>query len=414
MNDQQSSSPKVGKARARYNRSQSRKGVDTGPMATAIQPTPPEVDVDSLPASPSTEDRPLRPNKARQRIQHRSDDKKLPMVDWTWFVIGGAVIGVIGLITLIAVVAFGGNGPSQAAVPTVQSGTPVSVARVQDLPTPDIKPWDGKGRVTVLVMGLDKRPGEPGTSFRTDSLLLVSLDPATKSVGMLSIPRDTYVPIPDEPEMQPINTAYVFGELRQPGYGPKLAARTIEYNLGMRVDYYVVLEFQAVINLVDAIGGIDIDVPKTIDDKQYPDMNTNGFDPLYIPAGPTHMDGQLALKYARTRHQDSDFDRAARQQAVIMAIRKKVLRVDMLPELVTKAPTIWNEVSKGIKTNLQFDQILSLGWLAKDITDGNIHRGALSNEYLQATQYKGNAILTINRATIVKLLTDTFGANYNK
>jgi LCP family protein required for cell wall assembly len=91
--------------------------------------------------------------------------------------------------------------------------------------------------------------------------------------------------------------------------GGQLAVDTIQYNLGVRVDYYVLVEFDAFITLVDEIGGIDINVPYEIYDPEYPDMNY-GYDPLYIPAGFQHMDGELALKYARTRHGDNDFERA--------------------------------------------------------------------------------------------------------
>ncbi len=408
VNDEKPPS-KVGRARERYNRAQARKA--DGPMATSLRP--PDAPTES-PTPHQARPTEARPSKTRQRIQDRFEDRQLPKVDWTWLVIGGAVFGVVALVALIMFSAFGGSGSSPAAPATLPGGTAVSIVRPDQLPTPNIKPWDGKSRVTILLLGLDKRPGEQGSSFRTDTIILLSLDTPNKTIGMLSIPRDTFVPIPDQPEMQPINTAYVLGELKQPGAGPALVSRTIEYNLGMRIDYYVVVEFSAVINLVDAIGGVDINVPQTIDDKEYPAMNTNGFDPLYIPAGPAHMDGTLALKYARTRHGDSDFDRTGRQQQVIMAIRKKALRVDMLPELVSKAPLIWNEVSRGVKTNLQFDQILSLGWTAKDITDANIHRGAVTNEYLQAIQYKGKAIVTINRNTISKLMQETFGASYNQ
>lgn len=285
---------------------------------------------------------------------------------------------------------------------------------VEALPTVEIRPWDGQRRVTVLLMGIDQRPGEQGTGFRTDTLILISMDPATNSVGMLSIPRDLRVPIPGHADMQPINAAYVLGELSRPGYGPQLAAETVQYNLGMAIDHYVVLSFTAVINLIDAIGGIVVDVPSPIVDEEFPDLYTYGYDPLYIPAGRIEMDGLLALKYARTRHQDTDFDRTRRQQQVIMAIRDRVLRPEMLPRLVAQAPVIWNEVSRGIITDFSFEELLSIGWYAKDIPAENIRRGALDGAYILATQYQGRSILTINRNTIADLMVEVFGPDYNR
>src|SRR5258708_24243813 len=162
----------------------------------------------------------------------------------------------------------------------------------------NIRAWDGKQRFTILLMGLDKRPGEIGTGFRTDTIMLLSVNPATRSIGILSIPRDLYMPLSNQPDLQRINSVYVIGELQRPGGGPRLVMQTIQYNLGIVVNSYVAVSFDTVISLIDSMGGIDINVPETINDPEYPDMNY-GFDPLLIPAGQTHMDGPLALKYSR-------------------------------------------------------------------------------------------------------------------
>jgi LCP family protein required for cell wall assembly len=138
------------------------------------------------------------------------------------------------------------------------------VATVPVLP-PNVKAWPDKERMTILLMGLDKRPGEVGRGFRADTLILLSLDPETRKIGMLSIPRDVYLPIPNQPDMQPINSVYVLGELRRPGDGPRLTAETLSYNFGMPIDHFVVVSFETVIKLVDAIGGVDIDVAQAIE-----------------------------------------------------------------------------------------------------------------------------------------------------
>jgi polyisoprenyl-teichoic acid--peptidoglycan teichoic acid transferase len=345
-----------------------------------------------------------------RRRQEQALNNALPAINWSWGVIAVAVVGVIGVISLVMLVA-----TSARPAPTSTATLAVYAGKTQPPPTPsfDIRAWDGKQRLTVLVLGLDKRPGEIGTGFRTDTMILLSIDPTTRSIGMMSIPRDLYVPIPGESAMQRINSAYVLGELKRPGGGPALAVQTIQYNFGIPIHRYVAVSFDAVIGLVDAIGGIDINVPQTIDDPEFPDMNY-GYDPLYIPAGIVHMDGQLALKYARTRHQGTDYDRASRQQQVIMGIRQKALKAEVLGQLVGQAPALWDRLSKGVLTDFTFDQALSLGWYIKDIPAANIKRGSVEEKYIQAMQYNGETVLTPNRARIGELMAQVFGADYSR
>jgi len=350
-----------------------------------------------------------------------------PRDRWPWL-IGGAV-ALFGLTILFSVVAFlflrfssnlrpADDGTSSAEV--ADAATP----EVSETPAPTatvglgIQPWDGKHRLTILLMGIDKRPNEKGTSFRTDSMIIFSIDPATKSVGLLSIPRDLFVDIPGDTVvrnnygLQRVNSAYVIGELARPGYGPQLAMQTVQYNLGMRINHYVVFEFNTVINAVDAVGGIDINVPYTINDPAYPNMYF-GYDPLYIPAGMRHMDGTLALKYARTRHQTSDFDRAKRQQQVIMAVRDKILNLNMAPTLLAKAPQLWDQFSKTTRSDLQFEHLLQLAVYLKDIPKENIHQGVIDLSYVTGLNYNGAAVLIPERAKLGPLLRQVFGANYN-
>ena len=160
--------------------------------------------------------------------------------------------------------------------------------------------WTNTDRITALVLGIDERAQEDDF-WRTDTMILATLDPVTMRVGVLSIPRDLWVHIPGYTENR-INTAHMLGDAYEhPGGGPALAVETVEYNLGVEIDYYVRFNFQAFVELVDRIGGIDVDVPEDIDDPEYPDYNY-GFDPLFIEAGLHHFYGEEALKYARTRH----------------------------------------------------------------------------------------------------------------
>jgi len=303
---------------------------------------------------------------------------------------------------------------SKTTAPPGPSATPAPTATIGL----GIQPWDGTHRLTILMMGLDKRPGEAGTAFRTDSMMVISIDPTAKSIGVLSIPRDMFVEIPTDTVvrnsygLQRINAAYVIGELARPGYGAQLAVQATQYNLGIRINNYVVYEFTAVINGIDDLGGLDINVPTTINDPAYPNMY-DGYDPLYIPAGMIHMNGTLALKYARTRHQTDDLDRARRQQQILMAARAKILNLNLLPQLVLRAPDLWNQLSTGLHTDLSLSQLLSLAVYMKDIPTQNIHQGVIDWSYLTGLNYNGQDVLIPQRAKIGPLLEQIFGANYN-
>lgn len=245
-------------------------------------------------------------------------------------------------------------------------------------PGAPIPTWEGKERVNILVMGIDARPGEEGP-WRTDSMIVLTVDPLTKSAGMLSIPRDLWVPIPGYGEGR-INTANYMGDAYDyPGGGPALAARTVQYNLGIPIHHYVRVDFSAFVEVVDLIGGIDIYVPEEINDPLYPGPNYD-YDPLYIPAGWVHMNGELALKYARTRHTGKgDFDRAARQQQVLLAILDKVTRLNLLPQLLPQVPKIWETVRDSVvmDPNLTLDKMVRLAHLATQIPRENIRNAVI-------------------------------------
>lgn len=228
--------------------------------------------------------------------------------------------------------------------------------------------WTDTDRITVLILGIDERVQETDY-WRTDTMILATLDPVTMKAGMLSIPRDLWVHIPGYTEDR-INTAHFIGDAYQhPGGGPALAVETVEYNLGVEIDYYVRFNFQAFVELVDRIGGIDIDVPETIHDTQYPTPDY-GYQLFHVDAGPQHFYGEEALKYARTRHSSGgDFDRARRQQQVIQAIVKRVTEANMLPQLAAQAPEMLQLLEKSVKIDpkLQLDELIALANLARRV-----------------------------------------------
>ena len=255
-------------------------------------------------------------------------------------------------------------------------------------------------RVTVLLLGADTRPDQQGYRNRTDTIMLLMADPTTNRAGILSVPRDLYVDIPGY-GLNRINTAYPLG-------GAPLAVETVEYNLGVRIDHYVVVEFEAFVTLVDEIGGIDVYVPREIYDPTFPD-NNYGYDPFYMPAGMQHMDGETALKYARTRHADNDYERARRQQAVLFAIRDKVLSLDMLPTLIQRAPALYATLSDSITTDMTLEEMIGLALLAQDIPRENIRSAVIDSNYvISYTTAQGASVLIPNRDRIGELLAEVF------
>ncbi len=257
-------------------------------------------------------------------------------------------------------------------------------------PTP--QPWDGASRVTVLVMGLDYRDWEAGEGApRTDTMMLLTLDPLTRTAGMMSIPRDLWVNIPGF-EYGRINTAYSLGiAFEVPGGGPGLAMATVEELLGVPIDYYAQVDFGAFVRFIDEIGGVKIDVPERITIDPLGDNNTKTLQP-----GVQTLPGELALAYARARKTEGgDFDRAQRQQQVIMAIRNRIASRDMLPTLISKAPQLYQEIASGINTNLSLEQAIQLAWLAQQIPPDNIRRGVIAppDQVLLVTTVEGDQVL---------------------
>lgn len=252
------------------------------------------------------------------------------------------------------------------ATPEIVSGS--------DGPVP--QPWDGASRVNILVMGLDygdwasDREGPP----RTDTMILFTIDPLTKTAGWIHIPRDLWVNIPGF-EYGRINTAYMLGEAYQvPGGGPGLASKTVEELLGIPVNYYAQVDFLAFEQFIDRIDGVLIDVPYEMKIDPIGKYNT-----VILQPGEQRLYGPEALAYARARYTaGGDFDRSQRQMQVIMAIRKRVLKPSFFPVLLGKAADIYSEISNGVHTNMSFDEAIKFAWLAREIPEENIRKGAIA------------------------------------
>jgi LCP family protein required for cell wall assembly len=205
----------------------------------------------------------------------------------------------------------------------------------------------------ILILGIDRRPDQ-NNAVRTDTILLIHADPGSRRLVLLSIPRDLWVDIPGRGEER-INAAHVYGELESAGSGPGKAKETIHHNFGVPVDRSLRLDFDAFREVIDAAGGIEVDVPSPVIDNAYPTDNY-GTIRIEIPAGLQHMDGETALQYARSRHGSSDFDRAKRQQQLLVALAKKLTR----PNGWLLIPRVYQAFENAVETDLSLRDLTRL------------------------------------------------------
>ncbi|GAC1601610.1 MAG: hypothetical protein NVS3B29_03520 [Candidatus Saccharimonadales bacterium] len=217
---------------------------------------------------------------------------------------------------------------------------------------------DSSGRTNILVLGVGD-PGHDGENL-SDTMMLLSLDGSSHRTAQISIPRDLRVKIPGYGYSK-INAANVYG-------GVPLAERTVSNTLGVPVDYYLKTNFSGLKDLVDAVGGVDVNVKTALIDWEYPcDYNQYEVCGLNIPAGSQHMNGTTALQYVRCRKGTcgNDFGRAARQQEVISLLQPKLTDWHLLlnPVALTK---VAEAAQKGIETDMGLVQLLELAKTWKD------------------------------------------------
>ena len=268
---------------------------------------------------------------------------------------------------------------SKSKAATNSSGTPLAQITTPTVSAPQIPlppPWDGASRVTMLIVGLRGGGDTKGDCpLCTDTLILLTIDPVSKTAGMLSIPRDMWVSIPGF-NYNRINAAYTLGEnYKLPGGGPGLTIQTVENFVGIPIQYYAQIDFDAFASMIDDIGGICLNIPVKVEVGVQYEHGTTVLQP-----GNQCLSGKVALGYARTRDisqgvKGGDVERSQNQQRVIMAIRDKVLA--NLPALVTQAVPLYNQISSGVHTNLSLDDILRLAMLAKDIPPKSIQQGVI-------------------------------------
>jgi LCP family protein required for cell wall assembly len=266
-----------------------------------------------------------------------------------------------------------GDSPGVPATSAPPLGTP--------LPTTGLPEWNGKDRLNILLIGADQRPRE-GT-FNTDTLIVVSIDPTTKQVAMFSLPRDTVdVPVPAGPARSVFGSAYR-GKINSlwmnaryradafPGTDKSRGFNAIKSVLGelygLDIQYYVMVNFEGFKSIVDTLGGVTINVQNPVLDDHYPGRAGTSLR-VYIPAGVQHMDGSEALIYARSRHTSSDFDRAQRQQRVILSIRDQADPRNVLDHLTQ----LLTDLKTSFKTDIPQGKLPDLIGLSSQIDSTSI------------------------------------------
>ncbi len=289
--------------------------------------------------------------------------------------------------------------PTQAAQ-TVITATPNFYGNVwEDFPEPASYPISTtipypvgmlpqpKKQVNILLLGSDIRPGS--TDFRTDTIILLTVNQNEGKVSLTSFPRDLYVYIPGW-TMQRINTAMAHG-------GYHTLGMTMAYNFGVYPDYYVMVNFSNFVSIVNSLGGIDVEVAENFSDQR------SGFGWYQVSKGTVHMDGDTALWYIRSRYTSSDIDRLRRAQEVLQAIGYRLLSFDVFKHTVE----LYGIYKDSVSTDIGFGDISVLLPAAKLLAETQeIHRYAIGYGpvYDWIEPYSGAMLLLPNRAELMPIM----------
>ncbi len=216
----------------------------------------------------------------------------------------------------------------------------------------------------------------------TDTIIVAYLDTQGQKAGLISIPRDTWVEVPDYGPYK-INQAFSLGEAYgYPGGGPGILMDTAGNLLGIKIDYYVQVDFEAFVVLVDAVNGVLVDVPREI--LVWPNAEMEG-DMKRLTPGIQVLPGNLALGYVRTRDtEEGDFGRTKRQQQVLVGLQKKIFSQEILPIVIPRLPSIYRDISSNVETNLTLNQIITLGWAVRDINPQSLQTRIIKQPVVEA------------------------------
>lgn len=292
---------------------------------------------------------------------------------------------------------FPGNEIEAPAIPVGLPGTGISVdVALPGVATSGEKPWTPEGRLNILVLGLDRRPEDPpGKPARSDTMFVASIDKLNGRLQMLAIPRDLWAEIPygDKPGVWApgkINAAHSYGEFYgYPGGGPAAAVAAVEHNFHIDIHHFVSIDWVGFVRLIDAIGGIDIDVPATISD--FGTDVLDAFPDSTVQAGPQHMTGAQALGYSRVRV-DGDIKRIERQQVVIRAVANRAVSFGYIARL----PELWNAYHDAIKSDVSAGQVPGYAFLASDTDLAHIETFSLASALYSGIAEDGALVLLPN------------------
>jgi len=265
-------------------------------------------------------------------------------------------------------------------------------------------PLDSKQRVNILLLGSDNDQKFAQDAVLSQTMIVVSIDPAKRQVTLLSLPRDLWVAIPGHPSAK-IDLAYKEG-------GASLARATVEKAFRIPIHYYAWIGLDGLVKVVDRLGGVDVDVLHPVLDDNYPnDFSGSGYgtERVYLAAGPQHLDGRHTLQYVRSRHGDllSDFGRSVRQQQVLLAMQQRTAGMD----LVTAIPSFARDLNGHVKTDLDLVRLTQLMLFMRGLRAGDVHQAFITPFVRDAVSSDGQQILTADWPAVNAYLRRLFGGD---
>lgn len=286
-----------------------------------------------------------------------------------------------------------------SASPVITSPVPIAIAT--STPSPTDRPVAAKATprsafrvkipdryLNIVLLGSDKRLR--GRTWRTDTMIIMSVDVENQIVRLLSLPRDLWVHIPNHGYNR-INTAELWGDLAKKGSGPERVKQTIYQNLGIPIHYYAQVDLYGFVKIVDMFGGLDIAV-----DCPLPDIK--------LKSGMYHMDGSQVLRYARSRKSTNDIDRGRRQRKVLMALWDQVLT----PESILKIPQFWTTMADSFETDLPLEEVVNLAYLGLRLKPQHILSKSVGHAQVRSWTTPHGAAVLVPRADRVRALLEGF------
>jgi LCP family protein required for cell wall assembly len=261
-------------------------------------------------------------------------------------------------------------GPA-AATDVPASRPPTATARSSATPRPMLALPPLPDTLNIVLLGSDHRPG--AADWRTDTMIVVMLNPRTRQAGAISVPRDLWVNIPGR-DPNRVNTLDEFG-------GPVMVKKVLGSTLGIPIDYYVRIDFDGMVKAIDALGGITVDVQCSLQ-EEYPDPGApGGIRRLNVSPGRVRMSGQMALDFSRSRLSTSVLDRMRRQNRVLLGVREKLLSPDLFPRI----PQLWNAAGKLVQTDLPASELVPLTNMAGQLKLSDAHGLLIDAPFVRQT-----------------------------